>query len=183
MLMISSLPQERCINSYQSQGCLFRREMKISEVFLVPIKKEPILLRVYETDDDIASLLNGYLLDTLSDEEDSVEGDMHDEEDSVTGEMHSDGGNEGDDKFEDIQRDNIQNNDENLNTQTNGDGFIVGDDFSGDSFGDSSRVGTKSVGSDSFPVMENLRVYNLPEKQTCHQTKEGYTSLHRDRVN
>nr|GEV22087.1 hypothetical protein [Tanacetum cinerariifolium] len=32
MLMISSLPQERCINSYQSQGCLFGRELKISAV-------------------------------------------------------------------------------------------------------------------------------------------------------
>ncbi|GJS51581.1 hypothetical protein Tco_0624943 [Tanacetum coccineum] len=32
MLMISSLPQERCINSYQSQRCLFGRELKISAV-------------------------------------------------------------------------------------------------------------------------------------------------------
>ncbi|GKD51841.1 hypothetical protein Tco_1280817 [Tanacetum coccineum] len=30
MLIISSLPQERCINSYQYQGCLFGRELKIS---------------------------------------------------------------------------------------------------------------------------------------------------------
>ncbi|GJS04761.1 hypothetical protein Tco_0321269 [Tanacetum coccineum] len=30
MLMISSFPQERCINSYQSQRCLFGRELKIS---------------------------------------------------------------------------------------------------------------------------------------------------------
>ncbi|GJY37429.1 hypothetical protein Tco_0422807 [Tanacetum coccineum] len=28
--MASSLPPERCINSYQSQGCLFGRELKIS---------------------------------------------------------------------------------------------------------------------------------------------------------
>ncbi|GKF61494.1 hypothetical protein Tco_0181548 [Tanacetum coccineum] len=34
MLMISSLPQEQCINSYQSQGCLFGRELKISAVCL-----------------------------------------------------------------------------------------------------------------------------------------------------
>ncbi|GKA20322.1 hypothetical protein Tco_0700311 [Tanacetum coccineum] len=33
MLMISSLPQERCINSYQSQGCRFGRELKISALW------------------------------------------------------------------------------------------------------------------------------------------------------
>nr|GEU95826.1 hypothetical protein [Tanacetum cinerariifolium] len=32
MLMISFLPQERCINSSQSQGCLFGRELKILAV-------------------------------------------------------------------------------------------------------------------------------------------------------
>ncbi|GJY03510.1 hypothetical protein Tco_0369450 [Tanacetum coccineum] len=40
MLMISSLPQERCINSYQSQGCLFGRELKISATQLLIAQKE-----------------------------------------------------------------------------------------------------------------------------------------------
>ncbi|GKB70539.1 cysteine-rich receptor-like protein kinase, partial [Tanacetum coccineum] len=181
------VPEEcnkRQFNRTVGKVCILTDNMDfICESVLVPINKEPILLRVYETDNDVASLFNGYLLDTSSDEEDFVEGEMHDEEDSVAGEMHSDGGNVGDDKFEDIQRDNIQNDDENLNIQTNGGSFIVGDDFSDDSFGDRSRVGTKSVGSGSFPVMENLGGYNLPEKQTGHQAKEGSTSLHRDRVN
>ncbi|GKC48368.1 hypothetical protein Tco_1066090, partial [Tanacetum coccineum] len=46
MLMISSLPQERCINSYQSQGCLFGRELKISAVSdtTVPSQQELYLL-------------------------------------------------------------------------------------------------------------------------------------------
>ncbi|GJZ81588.1 hypothetical protein Tco_0646582 [Tanacetum coccineum] len=43
MLMISSLPQERCINSYQSQGCLFRRELKILAVY-VRLRAEEIKL-------------------------------------------------------------------------------------------------------------------------------------------
>ncbi|GKB46553.1 hypothetical protein Tco_0897306 [Tanacetum coccineum] len=43
MLMISSPPQERCINSYQSQGCLFRRELKILAVY-VRLRAEEIKL-------------------------------------------------------------------------------------------------------------------------------------------
>nr|GFC99220.1 cytochrome P450 [Tanacetum cinerariifolium] len=103
-----AVPEEcnkRQFNRTVGKVCILTDNMDfIRESVLVPINKEPILLRVYETDDDVTSLFNGYLLDTSSDEEDSVEGEMHDEEDSVAGAMHSDGGNEGDDKFEDIQR-------------------------------------------------------------------------------
>ncbi|GJW52738.1 putative ribonuclease H-like domain-containing protein [Tanacetum coccineum] len=55
MLTISSLPQEWCINSHQSQGCLFGKELKISAVWnivtnlrVTPSWREIVLATVSE---------------------------------------------------------------------------------------------------------------------------------------
>ncbi|GJV33571.1 hypothetical protein Tco_1393971 [Tanacetum coccineum] len=79
MLMISSLPQERCINSYQSQGCLFRRELKISAVY-VRLRAEEIKLeyssrssKIFSQNTRLHSSMEGYDSTNFFDAERHVE--------------------------------------------------------------------------------------------------------------
>ncbi|GJX46500.1 copia protein [Tanacetum coccineum] len=67
----------------------------IRETILVPVNKETISVRVFETDEDVDSLFNGYLFDSSSDEEedftcDSNDGDNEDHREVNNGNHHGD---------------------------------------------------------------------------------------------
>ncbi|GKC97664.1 hypothetical protein Tco_1167939, partial [Tanacetum coccineum] len=113
----------------------------IKESVFVPVNKELIPIRVYEIDKDVSLLLNGYLMDSSSDEEDSIKGE------SCNNENDDEEGNN-----DDLRDGNKENEDGNQHVET---------------YGGESCVGTDSNDSDNHPNMENVCGHNLCELKAC----------------
>ncbi|GJX53819.1 RNA-directed DNA polymerase, eukaryota, reverse transcriptase zinc-binding domain protein [Tanacetum coccineum] len=85
----------------------------IREYVFVPVNKELIPIRVYEINEDVSLLLNGYLMDSSSDEEDSLKGE------SCNNKNDDEEGNN-----DDLRDGNKENEDGNQHVETYG-GFLA----------------------------------------------------------
>ncbi|GKC67933.1 cytochrome P450 [Tanacetum coccineum] len=95
-VMIEEDCSKRQFNRTTGKVCILTDKLDfIRETILVPVNKETISVRVFETDEDVDSLFNSYLFDSSSDEEeyftyDSNDGNNEDHREVNNGNHHGD---------------------------------------------------------------------------------------------
>ncbi|GJX24744.1 hypothetical protein Tco_0231040 [Tanacetum coccineum] len=158
--MIADDCNKRQFNRTTGRVCILTDKLDfIRETVLVPVNKEIIPVRVFETDEDVDSLINGYHFDSSSDEED----------------YSNNGDNEqGDDNY--FEHGENSEGDDAIHSEYQHEG-IHGDDCKGDFSGEESHVASHSnVASGINPNMEKENRYNSPIIHTVGQIEEGLTS-------
>ncbi|GKB15937.1 putative RNA-directed DNA polymerase [Tanacetum coccineum] len=159
-VMIADDCNKRQFNRTTKRVCILMDKLDfIRETVLVPVNKEIIPVRVFETDEDVDSLINGYYFDSSFDEED----------------YSNNGDNEqGDDNY--FEHGENSEGDDAIHSEYQHEG-IHGDDCKGDFSGEESHVASHSnVASGINPNMEKENGYNSPIIHTVGQIEEGSTS-------